>query len=244
MELPDLATIHDRYLALACADPHHGAVPFAGKLLLRTELDAEGIAVIVAASVARAASLCIDAEAESLRHGLRAGFCDFVVSHLDEALRILKNELRQGRAVAVGLTADPEACLTAIVDRGLQPDFLSLASRRSQMADILLERGSRLVRTDAPDSHTSMVGWSVTTEPARSLRAIAGIAAGVLDPSRVDTPARSHWLDLSPAWLGRALGPRQCVRLTPQELAAFLPSLWSHFPNAAVTRDGEEMLRS
>lgn len=240
MDLPDLAAIHDRYLAFASADRCQGDVRLAGTLLLRTGFEP---ALIVAASVAGAASLFIDTNAELLRAGLRAGFCDFVVGQLDEALRILKNELRQSRAVAVALTADPEASLAELVERGLQPDFLSLGSPESQAAPILFERGALPIPADSPDPHTAVVQWSVTTEPSESLRAIARVASGLLDPHRADTPARRHWLEISPAYLGRAFGPRQCVRLTEKELAAFLPSLRSQFPAAAVTRDGTEMFR-
>ncbi|HEX4039177.1 MAG TPA: hypothetical protein VHX37_14060 [Acidobacteriaceae bacterium] len=241
MDLPELAAIHDRYLTLACARQSLGDGRQSGLLLLRTDFDP---ALIVGASVAGVVSLCVDAEAEILRAGLRAGFCDFVVGHLDEALRILKNELRQHRVVSVGLTADPEACLGEIVERGLQPDFLSFGSPDSRAAQFLLERGALPIPEDSPDLHTAVVQWSITTEPTKSLRAIARIASGALDPYRADTPARRHWLNLSPAYLGRALGPRQCVRLTEKELAGFLPSLWSDFPAAEVTREGTRMPRA
>lgn len=241
MDLPDLAAIHDRYLTLACARPVQGDSRLPGSLLLRTGFDP---ALIVGACVAGVVSLCIDAEAEILRAGLRAGFCDFVVGHLDEALRILKNELRRHRVVSVGLTADPEACLAEIVERGLQPDFLSFSSPEPRAARFLLERGALRIPEDSPDLHTAVVQWSVATEPQKSLRAIAHIASGALDPHRADTPARRHWLELSPAYLSRELGPRQCVRLTGKELAAFLPSLWSRYPAAEVTRDGTRMPRA
>ena len=68
--------------------------------------NADGIAAVIAASVAGAASLCVDADADGLRQGLRSGFIDFVVGNLDEALRILKNELRRGLPVSVGLAVN------------------------------------------------------------------------------------------------------------------------------------------
>lgn len=240
MQLPDLAAIHDRYLAFAGAGRSPRDVHPAGALLLRSEFDP---ALIVAASIAGAASLSIDADGESLRAGLRRGFCDFVVGHLDEAIRILKNELRQRRAVSVGLTAAPEACLTEIVERGLQPDLLSLGAQEYAPAQILFERGALAIPASSPLPGTALMEWSVTNDPARSLRAIARIACGVLDPLRADTPARCRWLESSPAWLSRTLGPRQCVRLTEKELAAFLPSLWSQFPGTTLTRDGTQIRR-
>lgn len=244
MDLPELATIHDRYLALCSplqSEPvqHQPEAWLARKLLLRSGFDPDGIAVLVAATLAGAASLCIDADAESLRNGLRAGLCDFVVGHLDEALRILKNELRRGRPISVGLTASPAPSLQEIVARGLQPDFLSLRSH--EVAQILFARGARPVPQLQQDAQTSILTWTVTTEPARSLPTIASLAADALDPNRSDTPARRRWLDQSPMYLGRAFGPRQCLRMTANEIAAFLPPLQSRLPSVSVKRDGADI---
>src|SRR5579875_1541709 len=126
LSLPDLGLVHDRYLSLArLAEPPAGAT-LSGKLLLQAEFDTDGIATVLAGNVAGAACLCVDGEAGRLRGGLRGGLIDFVVGHLDEALRILKNEVRRGIAVSVGLGANPETVLEAMLERGVQPDLLSL----------------------------------------------------------------------------------------------------------------------
>jgi urocanate hydratase len=58
-----------------------------------------------------------------MKSAMRAGYLDFVVNTLDEALRTLKNEIRQKRPLSVGLIADVEATLTEMVERGVQPDL-------------------------------------------------------------------------------------------------------------------------
>ena len=69
---------------------------------------------------------------------------------------------------------------------------------------------------------------------------IARIASDCLDPAGVDTAARRIWLEKSPRYLGRAFGPRQCLRMTEAEITAFLSRARSELPSAIVTRDGEK----
>jgi len=238
MPPPDLAAIHDRYLSLSRLAHEHFADSLGGRLLLRSGFDAEGIATVVASSIAGAASLCVDGDAEHLRDGLRAGFCDFVVSHLDEALRILKNELRQARPVSVGLTAHPESCLTEIVERGLQPDLLSVAPGHQDR--IFLERGAVAIPVeDQPDSGTALMEWSAPPQ-AQAMPHIAQLVLAALDPSRSDTPARRRWLLQSPRYLGRAFAARQFLRMTTPEIAACLPRIRAEIPSVSITQDGHE----
>jgi Urocanase Rossmann-like domain len=239
MLLPELTAVHDRFLALSLVARERFGNTLGGKLLLRCGLDAEGIAAVVAASVAGAASLCVDADADRLREGLRAGLVDFVVGQLDEALRILKNEIRRALPVSVGLTADPASCIDAMIERGLQPDLLAAIPQRQ--ASIFVERGAcTLPEHAAPDPLTSILEWTASENPAQSLPRVARIAAESLDPARDDTPARRRWLEQSPRYLGRAFGSRQCLRMTEAEISAFLPRVRDAVPTAKITRDGEK----
>jgi hypothetical protein len=238
MQLPELSTIHDRFLSLSQTSRDLWRESLGGKLLLRSQLDADGIGVLVAASVAGAASLCVDADADRLREGLRGGFVDFVVATLDEALRILKNEIRRARPVSVGLIAAPEACINAMIERGLQPDLLSTVPERQ--ANVFLERGAISLPLQIPPvPETSLVGWSVAGDPARAMRNIAELASVSLDPQRADTAARRRWLAQSPRYLGRSFATRQCLRMMAAEIADFLPLVRAEFPAVKITRDGE-----
>ena len=236
--LPDLARVHDRYLSIAGVAREHFQGTLSGKLLVRSGWSADGIATIVAASIAGAASLCVEADAESLRQGLRSGFIDFVVGQLDESLRILKNELRRGRPVSVGLAVDPEECIAPMINRGLQPDLIAAVPQR--YASVFLERGATALPEPTPDASTAILQWVVADDPVRSMQSIARIASACLDPARVDTPARRHWLEQSSRYLGRAFASQQCGRMTEGEAAAFLPRIHAEFPTAAITPDGEE----
>jgi len=233
MLLPELSLVHDQFLALS-----QFGHPLRGKLLLRSQLDAEGIAAVIAASIAGAASLCVDADADRLREGLRAGFIDFVVADLDESLRILKNELRRARPVSVGVTVDPARSIAAMIERGLQPDLLSAVSQ--SQARIFQERGAIAVpRPATQDPGTSLLAWSVADNPARSMHRLSELAEASLDPQRADTAARRRWLAQSPRYLGRTFATRQCLHMTATEIADFLPQVQAEFPGAKITRDGE-----
>ncbi len=238
LRLPELAQVHDTYLSLSWIASERSTDSLGGKLLLRCGLDGDGIAIVVAGSIAGAASLCVDADAERLRDGLRAGLVDFVVGNLDEALRILKNEIRRALPISVGLGIDPETCIAAMIERGLQPDLLSAVAR--EQAHIFVERGAiALPEQDSPDSETSLVQWTVAVDPAQAMPRIARIASGMLDASRADTPARQRWLNESPRYLGRAFGSRQCLRMRGAEISTFLSRVRSEASSADITRDGE-----
>ncbi|HVT99246.1 MAG TPA: hypothetical protein VHE33_17200, partial [Acidobacteriaceae bacterium] len=82
MALPELTNIHESFLTLSLMARERFGGSLGGRLLLRQEFNAEGAAVVIAASVAGAASLCVDGDAERLREGLRGGHVDFVVATL------------------------------------------------------------------------------------------------------------------------------------------------------------------
>lgn len=240
MLLPELTQIHEQFLSLSHIARERSADSLGGKLLLRSGIDASGLGIVVAASIAGAASLCVDANADFLREGLRAGFIDFVVGNLDEALRILKNEIRRALPVSVGLAADPEPCMDAMIERGLQPDLLSALPQRQ--AKTFLERGALALPEHATfDSITSLLEWTVTENAARSMPRMARMAGESLDPARDDTSARRRWLEQSPRYLGRAFGRRQCLRMIGPEAAAFLSRVHSEIPSSKITRHGDKI---
>src|SRR5664279_3235111 len=88
--------------AAACVQPTLG-----GQLFYVGELDEPGRAFAVAANIAGAATLSASAQTTALRHAQREGAIDFLVNSLDEALRILKNEIRKREAVAVSVSLAP-----------------------------------------------------------------------------------------------------------------------------------------
>ena len=117
-------------------DPQTG---LGGKLLYAGELDQDGIRLVRAANVAGAASLCATADPDRQKRAIREGIVDFLVTSLDEALRILKNEIRRRRGVAVGIALAPEAVEPEMLERGVLPDLLFPGARVTAWKDAGVE---------------------------------------------------------------------------------------------------------
>ena len=96
-----------------------------GALVLNVGLGPTGAAISIAASIAGAACLSFEADGARAREALRSGACDFVVNTLDEALRVLKNEVRRKRPVSVGLEGGVDANLEEMIERGVAPELVA-----------------------------------------------------------------------------------------------------------------------
>ena len=108
----------------AVADRHfHGSL--GGKLVVSGGLGGMGGAQPLAATMAGAAFLGIEADPERIKKRLKSGYCDFMVNNLDEALRILKNAVRKHEAVSVGLVGNCAEIIPALAERGVAPDILT-----------------------------------------------------------------------------------------------------------------------
>ena len=99
---------------------------WAGSVALAIGLGPRGAAVSLAGNIAGAACLAIDPRPEACRAALLSGACDFVINTVDEALRILKNQIRQRRPVSVALEAAPTAALNELLDRGVLPELFTV----------------------------------------------------------------------------------------------------------------------
>jgi urocanate hydratase len=118
----ELEAVYAIYAALARA--LHPETGLGGKLLYAGELDIGGSRLVRAANIAGAASLGAVPDAAMQRSTIREGVVDFVVTSLDEALRILKNEIRKQNAVSVGVAVSHEQLLREMHNRGVLPDLL------------------------------------------------------------------------------------------------------------------------
>ena len=108
----------------AAADKHFGG-DLAGKLIVSGGMGGMGGAQPLAATMAGAAFLGIDVDAERIKKRLKTGYCDFMVTTLDEALRILKNAVRKKENVSVGLVGNCADIIPELAERGVVPDILT-----------------------------------------------------------------------------------------------------------------------
>ncbi|HWG20130.1 MAG TPA: hypothetical protein VG225_06335 [Terracidiphilus sp.] len=220
----DFAFQVERYysalLSRAYASPVEGDEPnLGGRLLYAGELDDEGRAIVVAANIAGAASLCVAGDTAAQKSATRDGIVDFVVTHLDEALRILKNELRKRQAVAVCVAEPGDKVESEMLERGVQPDLIAAGGAGNRRPDPQANFGAAVVIAVPPEDALARVTWSVEEAPALWMRQIDAIALACLGED--EAPLR-RWLRLFPRYMGRlARGVRalHCEPETANEIA-------------------------
>ncbi len=200
--LTSIAEVHRAYASLThfvapSEDPSLG-----GKLLYVGELNELGRAFAVAGNIAGAATLAASADPAALRHTQREGITDFLVNSLDEALRILKNEIRKRQPVAVAVSLAPAATESEMIERGVLPDLLPLRCEPALQSDALtafISNGSQFVSASSSQTDGKLLIWSAPTELTQNLTAFESMLARHLAPA--DTINR-RWLRLSPRYLG------------------------------------------
>ncbi|WP_058188898.1 hypothetical protein [Terracidiphilus gabretensis] len=188
----ELAATYELYAALARdLDSEAG---LGGKLLYTGELNPLGGRLMRAANIAGAASLGATADAAMQRMAIREGVADFLVTSLDEALRILKNEIRKRQTVAVCVAAAPDAIEAEMQERGVLPDLRAPIAAQPLRLDQIF-----LAVADAPADFEARV-LALIPESERAVR---------------------RWLRLSSRYLGpKARGVRSLA--CTKEIAAIL----------------------
>jgi Urocanase Rossmann-like domain len=209
LNLPAIAEVYAVFEELTLAARAHFAGRAGGLLMLYALADDAGAAVALGSSIAGAASLGVDPDAEQLKLAVRNGVCDFSVNHLDEALRILKNEIRKKTPVSVGLVGDVGEWVAEMVARGVQPDFVASSVEER---GIFVARGSRVLGDGwAASSELEEVWWSVGESPMRWLPVLDSMAAKSLKRDAQNAEALDDGVDERLRW-SRAV-PRYLVRV-------------------------------
>src|SRR5216683_905901 len=113
------------YETFAAAAKKHFGGNLAGKLVVTGGMGGMGGAQPLAATMNGAAFLGIDVDPERIKRRLKTGYCDVMVTSLDEALRILKNAVRKGEATSVGLVGNCADLIPELAKRGVVPDLLT-----------------------------------------------------------------------------------------------------------------------
>jgi urocanate hydratase len=180
----EVAAIYRLYAALSAQ--FEGEFGLGGKLLFVGELDDQGCRLVRAANIAGGASLSSTADVARQKQAIRDGVVDFLVTSLDEAVRILKNEIRKRQAVAVCVAANLESVAAEMAERGIAPD---------------LDRPSDPTSPVHPNASEDavLVAWSVSSAPARWLSRLDEFALECLDP---DAAAARRWIRHAPRYLG------------------------------------------
>ena len=213
----ELSAVYRLYSAL-CAPAFHPDHGLGGSMLYTGDLTPEASRLVRAANIAGAASLAAIPEPAQGREALREGVVDFLVTTLEEALRILKNEIRKRQPVAVAVAVSAGSLTASMLERGVLPDLL--AAGASETAPFL-PHGSRTVEP-LPPAGISLAAFPLPQGPLEVVTAFELALAAALDP--VAGPAH-RWLHLSPRYLPRNLRRFRSIPLGPEALSALRQKL-------------------
>jgi hypothetical protein len=213
-----LNSIYRAYASLHATIPMDPDSGLGGKLLYAGELSGPGRELLFAANIAGAASIGASADPVAQREAIRDGVIDFLVTSLEEALRILKNEIRKHQAVSVAVSIDPNLLVEQMLDRGVLPDLLPSDSGLSgEQRASFLNHGALPIANPA-STERSFVTWSAERDFPRLLPKIDALAHSVIPET---DRLRSRWLRLAPRYLGRLAQRQHGVALAADELRRF-----------------------
>jgi urocanate hydratase len=196
-----VAHAYAKLIASPRADPESS---LGGSLFYAGEMDRQGCALVVAANIAGAATLVASADLATQKQAIREAVADFLVNSLDEALRIIKNQLRKREMVSVCVALDPAAMEHEMNERGVEPDLLRRDVPIAPLDMALIDCGGEDFDGEQDQTdHTNipaLVIWRVDSAHRQDLAALDAIALECLEAN--DWPAR-RWLRLAPRYLGR-----------------------------------------
>jgi urocanate hydratase len=162
------------YETFAAAARKHFHSDLAGKLVVSGGMGGMGGAQPLAATLNGAAFLGIDVDPERIKRRVKSGYCDVMVTDLDEALRILKNAVRTRAATSVGLVGNCADVISELARRGVVPDLLTDQTSAHDPVGGYIPQGLGVeqaaeLRTSDPDTYRK-----------RSLESIARHVEGML----------------------------------------------------------------
>jgi Urocanase Rossmann-like domain len=199
---------------------HHLRPDWRGSLILNLGLDPQGTAVALASNIAGAVCLSLEQDPAIARQALRSGACDFVVNTLDEALRAMKNEVRQHKPLSVGLQGNQSEILDEIFERGVAPQLVTglvdpaaLQKFQTQGAIVFTDvEAATLLASIAEESQWTAHDFPQLTSAA--LKSFDIHTAEILPPE--DTFRRT-WLAAAPRLFPRETPPHRVLWLNPSE---------------------------
>jgi hypothetical protein len=195
-----IAQVYLNYAGLMRFAPAIGQDHLGGKLLYVGELDARSCALTIAGNIAGAAVLAATADQAASRKAMREGAVDFVVTTLNEALRILKNQVRKREPVSVCVGAAPDDIEREMLERGVEPDLLpaGVDGPLSSLAGFVA-LGARRIEVEPLAAGQTLFTVEIPPGPTRESARIEEIlTASIAEGDFVNR----RWLRLSPRYLG------------------------------------------
>jgi hypothetical protein len=138
---------------------------------------------------------------------------------LNEALRILKNQVRKHEAGAVCVALAPEVVQSQMLEIGVLPDLLPARLALDQPCAALIRQGARRFDAAEPAPDEAVLTWGVAAAPARWLPILDALALACLNPAAY---ASRRWLRLAPRYLGRRAQNLRLLRCSRESAARLI----------------------
>jgi urocanate hydratase len=236
---PRQLAVYRKYLRFQSIAGKQFSGSLTGRMILCVGFGSQGAELALATTIAGGAFLGIESDSQRLKAAIRNGSCDFMVNTLDEALRVLKNELRKRTPLSAGLLGEASDILPAMVERGVQPDLIADNSAMepgavakkptSQSRDAghsalqqIIERGAELLENAeaADDSVADEVVW--TAANPRDMRRMDQIALEIIPP---EDRVRRRWVEQAVGYFYRQIPLERIIGLHPEERTRLLAAL-------------------
>ncbi len=163
------------YETFAAVAAKHFGGDLAGKLVVTGGMGGMGGAQPLAATMNGAAFLGIDVDPERIKRRVKTGYCDVMVTNLDEALRILKNAVRKREAASVGLVGNCADIIPELARRGVVPDVLTDQTSAHDPLNGYVPNGMSL------EAATELRAKNPADYTKKSMAAMAAHVQGMLD---------------------------------------------------------------
>jgi urocanate hydratase len=108
----------------ACAQKHFGG-SLEGKWILTGGMGGMSGAQPLAVTMNKGVILDIEVDPERIKKRLDQGFCDTMVTNLDEALKLVSDAVKDKKPLSVGLVGNTSDLLPELVKRNITPDVLT-----------------------------------------------------------------------------------------------------------------------
>jgi urocanate hydratase len=227
---PRQTVVYRRYLQLQSIAGDQFSGTLAGHLVLSPAFDLESSELAIATTIAGGVFLGIEPDQQHLKAAVRNGSCDFMVNTVDEALRVLKNELRKRTPLSTGLLGDPEEILPAMVDRGVQPDLIASITSHAPTIPFVTRGAHLLLPLDSASNHDQVIWTAANPQDMRRMDQLALASIPAKDV------IRHRWLQQAPTSFHRQIPLERVFDLNPQERAILLDSVRAGSPfQAPVT---------
>jgi len=110
---------------VAAGEKHFGSHDLAGRTILTAGLGGMGGAQPLAATLAGAATLCVEVDPERIRRRLETRYLDESTESIDDALTRVRTAASEGRALSVGLLGNAAEVVPELARRGEAFDFVT-----------------------------------------------------------------------------------------------------------------------